>query len=365
MKVIMTCGGTGGHIYPAISIADKIMQRYPGSEILFIGTKKGMENSLVPAAGYPIKGIDASGFDRRNLLKNFKTLSDFLKGEKEAKKIIEEFAPDAVIGTGGYVTGTVVLQASRMGIHTYIHEQNAVPGMTNKMLERLVDKVFISFKEAADSFKSKEKILLVGNPVRSGFVSRDRNAVREELGIDPSAFVVLCFGGSLGAEVLNKSVLSLIDDISGKGVKLLFVTGKRYYDEIKAEFDAVEADKSGVELIAYANNMPDLMSASDLIVSRAGAIAISEITVSGKPSVLVPSPNVTHNHQYWNARSLSDAGAALLIEEKQIAADADYFKKEVCALISDGERLAAMAEKSKELGNSGAADMIVDNIFTE
>ena len=147
--------------------------------------------------------------------------------------------------------------------------------------------------------------------------------------------------------------------------KTRVLTFKEYYDEIKAEFDAVEADKSGVELIAYANNMPDLMSASDLIVSRAGAIAISEITVSGKPSVLVPSPNVTHNHQYWNARSLSDAGAALLIEEKQIAADADYFKKEVCALIYDAERLAAMAEKSKELGNSGAADMIVDNIFTE
>ena len=218
MKVIMTCGGTGGHIYPAIAIADKIKEHNPDAEILFIGTKKGMENRLVPQAGYEIKGIDASGIDRKHLLRNFKTAINYIKGGNEASEIIREFGPGTVIGTGGYVTGSVIKKAKALGIPCYIHEQNAFPGVANKALESSVEKVFISFPEAASYFKDKSKIVLSGNPIRAGFINHPKT-------LHGKKCVLVC-GGSLGAEMINRAAIEMIR--RGEDFNIIFVSQLLY-----------------------------------------------------------------------------------------------------------------------------------------
>ena len=364
MKAILSCAGTGGHIYPAIAIADQIRRMEPDADILFIGTKHGMENRLVPNAGYAIRGIDASGFNRKNMLKNFKTALDLALGSQETTAILKEFRPDVVIGTGGYVTGTVVRKAAKMGIPCYIHEQNVVPGMANKLLEKYVQKVFISFEGSRDHFQDKDKLVLSGNPIRRDFLSVDVEGAREKLGLSHDDFMILITGGSLGAEVPNMASLELIRQLAQdpKGAKIFFVTGKRYYDEIAAEVGKIAGAEKFVKVIDYADNMPDLMSAADLIVSRAGAIALSEITASGKPSVLIPSPNVTNNHQYYNAKSLADAGAAILIEETQLQDSYQPFVDAVKKLIADREGLHRMVMASAQLGRTDAVDIIYKSI---
>ena len=362
MKAVLSCGGTGGHIYPAIAIADKIRERQPDAEILFIGTKAGMENRLVPAAGYEIIGIDAKGIDRKNLLRNFETVVTYFEGSHEVKRILREFAPDAVIGTGGYVTGSVITQAHRLGIKCYIHEQNAVPGVANRVLSGIADKVFISFSGTEGDFRHPERVILTGNPVRKGFSDLDRKACRGSLGIGDDETMILVFGGSLGAEVINREAIGLIDEINGQGVKLYFVTGKRYYDEIRGQIEAKSKDLSFLSLIAYADNMPELMCASDIVVSRAGAIAVSEMTVCGKPGILIPSPNVTNNHQYHNAKAIADAGAAVLLQEKDLPEGGNVLAREILKLAEDKQRLELMAENSKKLGRTDAADIIYDNL---
>ena len=282
MRFVLSCGGTGGHIYPAIAIADKIREKDPQAEILFIGTKKGMENRLVPAAGYEIKGIEARGFDRKNVLNNLKTVQTYLEGSQEVYRILRDYAPDVAIGTGGYVTGSVIAVAHRLGIKTYIHEQNALPGIANKFLSGFVDKVFVSFDGTQNAFRHPERVILTGNPIRSGFTALDRKKCREKLGLMDSDIMVLMFGGSLGAEVLNREALGLASKIEGTNVKLYFVTGKRYYSDVCEKLEDM-ALPAGLILMAYADNMPELMSASDLVVSRAGAIAVSEICACGRP----------------------------------------------------------------------------------
>ncbi len=350
MKVIMTCGGTGGHIYPAIAIADKIKEKQPDAEVLFIGTKKGMENRLVPAAGYEIKGIDASGIDRHHLLNNIKTAKDFIHGGHEADQIIKEFKPDLVIGTGGYVTGTVVKHGAHFGARCFIHEQNAYPGVANRVLESSCEKVFISFPQAAEHFKDKSKIVLTGNPIRAEFLSQEN--------IQHWTKTVLVCGGSLGAEMINKAALEMIK--RNPDYTIIFVTGKRYFDEIKSVLPNVPEN---VRLIDYENNMPERMHEADLIVSRSGAITLSEILASGKPAIFIPSPNVTANHQYHNAKSVADENAAVLIEESQLAGNIGLLADEVDRLLADETKLSVMAENAKRTAKLDAADIIYDNIF--
>lgn len=364
MKAILSCAGTGGHIYPAIAIADQIRRMEPDADILFVGTKHGMENRLVPNAGYRIRGIDASGFNRKNMLKNVKTAIDLARGSRETTEILNEFRPDVVIGTGGYVTGTVVRKAAKMGIPCFIHEQNVVPGMANKLLEKYVKNVFISFEGSREHFKEPDKLVLSGNPIRRDFLSVDKDGARQKLGIADDDFVVLITGGSLGAEVPNMASLELIRTLAKdpKDAKIFFVTGKRYYDEIAAKAGEIAGAEKFARIIDYADNMPDLMSAADLIVSRAGAIALSEITASGKPSILIPSPNVTNNHQYYNAKSLADAGAAILIEETQLQDSYAPFVDAVTKLMADRSALNRMVLASAQLGRTDAVDIIYKTI---
>ncbi len=359
MRVILSCAGTGGHIYPAIAIADKIKERHPEAEILFIGTKTGMENRLVPAAGYDIKGIDSKGFDRKNLLKNFETLSALNRGSREAARIIKEFAPDAVIGTGGYVTVPVIESAHRHGFRTYIHEQNAFPGVANKLLSRVADKVFVSFKGTEKVFRHPDRAVLTGNPVRSDFMSLGREECRRKLGIAEGETMILVFGGSLGAEMINRAALEFVGVNELSGIRLFVVTGKRYYEDMVSEL-AKKKNADYVTLLAYADNMPELMCASDLIASRSGAIAVAEITACGKPSVLVPSPNVTNNHQYYNAKAVADEGAAVLLEEKYLKENPSALAEELLSLLARPESMASMAEAARKAGTLDAAERIAE-----
>ncbi len=364
MKVIMSCAGTGGHIYPAIAIADKIRRMKPEAEILFVGTKQGMEQKLIVGAGYDIKGIDASGFDRKNLLKNFKTVFDIYSGGKQSEEIIREFKPDLVIGTGGYVTGIFLRKASKMGVRCFIHEQNAIPGVANKMLQNYVEKIFISFEESRNYFDSKDKLVLSGNPIRKEFLIEDVQDARAKLGLEPSDFMLLATGGSLGAALLNDAIIDLVKALADapRGVKLYFVSGKRYYDEVREKLSVVADAKDFVQLIDYAENMPTLMCAADLVISRAGGSAVSEIVACGKPSVLVPSPNVTNNHQHHNAKAVADASAAVMIEEDAIRGDLRIFTSAIMQLILNRERLNLMAQSAKNIGIFNAVDIIYEHI---
>ena len=365
MKVILSCGGTGGHIYPAVAIADRIKKSLPDAEILFIGTKNGMENRIVPAAGYEIRGIDASGINRRHPLENIKTIKNLVQGGHDAAHIIKEFGPDLVIGTGGYVTGTVLMKAHEAGIRCFIQEQNAVPGVTNRMLEGWAEKIFLSFESSKKNFRHPEKCVVAGNPIRADFSGLDRSECRKGLCREDETLILIT-GGSLGAKVLNEAALRLIDESAGKGIKLIFVTGRRYYKEISEEMAKRPAElKANVKLVDYADNMPVLMTAADLVISRAGAIAVSELLACKKPSVLVPSPNVTNNHQYWNAKAVADKGAAVLIEEKRITEDMSVLAQEVLALAASPKRLADMSAAAAAAAKTDAADRIFEELGIE
>lgn len=362
MKVIMTGGGTGGHIYPAIAIADKIKREHPEAEILFVGTQRGMEKDLVPKNGYPIKFITVSGFHRKQIWKNVGTARDLMKGLMEAKKILKEFQPDLVIGTGGYVCGPVVRTAHKLGIPCYVHEQNAFPGMTNKMLEAHVNKVFLSFEEAGAYFKQPEKHVVVGNPIRGNFFTGENQVFREKLGIAEDEFAVLCFGGSLGAEKINNVMMDAIHTFNGvKGIKLFFGTGKRYYETIcKTLEESGLKLEDNVKVMPYIDNMNEYLNACDVVISRAGALTISEITACGKASILIPSPNVTGNHQYHNAKVVADKGGAILIEEKELTSD--KVVKVLLSLKNDPQALKKMSQASKETGRTDSADIIYEHL---
>ena len=364
MRVIMTGGGTGGHIYPAIAIADKIVERAHDSEVLFVGTTHGLEKELVPKAGYPIEFVTVRGIDRKHPLNNIKVFMDYNKGKSQAKKIIEEFEPDIVIGTGGYASGPVVEVAAKMGVPCYIHEQNAFPGVTNKMLEKSVKKVFLGFAEAGEYFKQKRKHVVTGNPVRAEFFTADRAESRKKLGIKDGQFMLLAFGGSQGAGRINKAMIDIIKMYNGiDEVQVFFATGKAYYAAINAELEDSEIVPAGnIHILEYIQDMQDYLSACDLVISRSGALSVSEIAVCGVPSVLIPSPNVTGDHQTFNAKTISDKGGAVLLEESRL--DGKTLFGEIESLRKDPDKLSRMAEATKGCAPVDATDIIYYGLIT-
>ena len=358
MKVIMTGGGTGGHIYPAIAIADEIKSRHPEAEIIFVGTERGMEKDIVPKAGYPIRFITVSGFDRKNPLKLVKTLRDLEHGLHEAKEIIKEFKPNLVIGTGGYVCGPVMKTAASMGIKTYIHEQNAFPGLTNKLLSRRAERVFVAFEDAKKYFKTKKEPITVGNPVRHAFTEVDRQAARAALGVKEDEFMVLSFGGSLGAQRINDEMTVAVERLRDRaGLRIFFVTGKRYYSTI---IENADKTNTRVTYLQYIDDMPKYLNACDLAITRSGALTVSEITACGRASVMIPSPYVTNNHQYYNAKVVSDRGGAVLIEEKDLTNG--EVADEIDQLMNDRQALEKMEKASSTLGTVTSAGQICDII---
>ncbi len=357
MRVVFSGGGTAGHINPALSIAKKILEKEPKSEILFVGTPGGMENRLVEKAGFPIRHVDVKGFQRKFTLQNLKVAYLAATGVGKAKKILREFRPDVVIGTGGYVSWPVLRAAAKMKIPTLIHEQNALAGLTTRKLSSVVDSVCISFEKNLEQLPcKKEKISLTGNPVDPLITTISRERSRSALGI--SAPFLLSFGGSLGAGAINQCAFLLAKNFSSK--KPVFHThafGKREYESYMAQDTENKICRFGnVKFEEYIYDMPRQLAAADLVICRAGAITLAELSLMGKPAILIPSPNVTDNHQYKNARVFEEAGAAILIEEKDLTPE--RLEKEVAALLFDPARLAEMGKKMKTLAHGGADEAI-------
>ncbi|MCX7746966.1 MAG: undecaprenyldiphospho-muramoylpentapeptide beta-N-acetylglucosaminyltransferase [Clostridia bacterium] len=359
MKVIIAGGGTAGHINPGIAIAKYIKDKNKEAEILFIGTQKGLETRLVPREGFELQLIKVRGFKRKVSADTFVAFKELFQGLYEARKILKSFKPDIVIGTGGYVCGPVLFNASMMKIPTLVHEQNAYPGITNRILARYVDRVAISFKESERFFKSAKKIKLTGNPIRSEILSIDKKAARKTLKLEGSQKLVVIFGGSRGAERINKAVTDMILRFhQPQDFNIIFATGESMYQNVMEKLKA--AGNKSVEVVPYIYDMGTVMAAADLAVCRAGAITISELTALGIPSVIIPSPYVTANHQEHNARSLEKFGAASVILEKNLNGDVLY--REIKELIIDKERLINMSEHSKKIGKRNAVESIYDMV---
>ncbi|RKP55271.1 undecaprenyldiphospho-muramoylpentapeptide beta-N-acetylglucosaminyltransferase [Cohnella endophytica] len=363
MRVVLTGGGTGGHIYPALAIGREITERQPDSSTLYIGTSRGLESRIVPEQGIPFEAVEITGFRRSLSWENVRTVMRFYQGVRRSKQLLKKFKPDVVVGTGGYVCGPVVYAASKLGIPTLIHEQNVVPGLTNKFLSRYVDGVAVSFAESVPFFNKCNDVEYTGNPTATRVSNADRDKGFASLGLLPGTPFILAVGGSGGARALNEAVIQAAP-LLGKlpGTHLVFVTGERFYKDVEAEIKRRLPEASGrVHVIPYIKNMPDVLAASSLFVGRAGASFLAEVTSLGIPSILIPSPNVTNNHQEANARSLADAGAAIMILEKHLTGEALH--RDISAIMSDSERRKQMARASKGLGMPRSASSIYEQIL--
>ncbi|WP_147802407.1 undecaprenyldiphospho-muramoylpentapeptide beta-N-acetylglucosaminyltransferase [Alkalicoccus halolimnae] len=318
MKVLVSGGGTGGHIYPALALI-RHLEREENAEFLYIGTEKGLEASIVPKAGVPFKSVHITGFRRKISFENVKTIARFVKATRTAKKYISDFNPDVVIGTGGYVCGPVVFAAARAGIPTIVHEQNSVPGLTNKFLSKYVDKVAVSFEEAAQYFP-KDKVVFTGNPRASEVAEhKSDHSSLAALGLSENKPTVLIVGGSRGAKPINEAVMAAFQDWKEESFQVVYVTGEVHYEEIADKMAGVSSNN--IKTVSYIDDMPALLKEVHLVIARAGATTLAEITALGLPSILVPSPHVTNNHQFKNASALVDKGAAILLEENELTAE--------------------------------------------
>jgi len=369
MKILFAAGGTGGHINPALAIAGTIKARHPETEILFAGTPWGMEARFVPAANFDFAPIKVRGIERGfslNAIKgNFKTLKYLLTSGKRAREIIKGFKPDIVIGTGGYVSGPIVRAAAKMGIKTLIHEQNAFPGVTTKLLSRDVDVILLAFKEAERHIKTKARIIEVGNPVREEFLYLKKDECRKKLGLDPNKTVILSCGGSLGAKAINLAICDVIKWHYKKD-KIQHIHATGHFgslwmpDKLREEGIDFENDEN-LRIMEYINNMPEYLAACDLIITRSGAITLSEIEAQGKAAILIPSPNVTENHQYHNAMVLQRAGAGVVIEEKDLSG------KKLCdtieSLTKNPDKLALMGKCAANKAKADANSLIYNEVM--
>ncbi|MCD7033891.1 undecaprenyldiphospho-muramoylpentapeptide beta-N-acetylglucosaminyltransferase [Metabacillus sp. GX 13764] len=356
MKIAVSGGGTGGHIYPALALINEIKKQNPEAEFLYIGTEAGLEKNIVTRSGIPFKSIEITGFRRKLSFENAKTVMRFLKGVKDSKRYLKDFKPDAVIGTGGYVCGPVVYAASKLGIPTAIHEQNSLPGLTNKFLSRYVNKVAVCFEEAKAHFPS-QKVVMTGNPRASEVAALAAGKGKAALGLSPGIKTVLIFGGSRGAKAINEAVLDMLPAFKGKNYQVLYVTGEVHYEAVMAEVNKT-GNPDNVHIKPFIHNMPEVLGSIDLIVGRAGATSLAEITALGLPSILIPSPYVTANHQEVNARSLSDHGAAVLLLEKEL--NGNVLLKEIDGIMEEQGRLFEMSAASKKLGMPDAATRLYD-----
>ena len=353
MKVLFTGGGTAGHINPALAAAGYLKQKEPDAEILYVGNKGGMEERLVGNAGYPIRTVTISGFQRKltpkNLVRNAQTVVRMFTASAEAKKILRDFAPDVCVGTGGYVSGPVIREAAKLGIPCVIHESNAYPGVTTKMLAKSVKTVMLAVPDAKKYFDPSVNCTVTGNPVRGEVLAAEREASRKALGLDERP-VVLSFGGSLGASALNRAAAYMLAE-SAKGQKYQHIHGygqhdEKFLEEVRTLGLNLKANPQ-IRLLEYIDNMPQCLSAADLVIGRAGAMTLSEIEAKAKASILIPSPNVAENHQFHNAMALVRRGAAEIIEEKDLTGEALW--KKVSKILSDPARLASLGENAGKM----------------
>ncbi|MBO5324126.1 MAG: undecaprenyldiphospho-muramoylpentapeptide beta-N-acetylglucosaminyltransferase [Oscillospiraceae bacterium] len=348
MNVIFTCGGTGGHINPAIAVANAWREKHPDSKILFIGAKGHMEEQLVPKAGFELKCLEVSGMVRgksfKAITKNIKTVYQTAKAVSQCKKIIKEFKADLIMGTGGYACFPALMAGSQMGIPTCVHESNAMPGLTTRMLSDKVDTVMVAFEESIKRYKNPKKIVTVGMPVRREFIFSDKAAARKELGLGDGPVVVSAFG-SLGAKAMNEAMVQVfrMEKEEGYPFHHIHATGKFGWEWMPEKVAAAGVDLSktdSIDMREYIYNMPTVMAAADVFISRAGASSCNEIAACGTPCILIPSPNVTDNHQEKNARVLESQGGAVVVLEKECTANGLYDR--IKALLANPERRDAM-----------------------
>lgn len=352
MRVIISAGGTGGHIYPALAIINKIKEKEPDSEFLYIGTHNRMEKDIVPAKGIPFKSIEMYGFSKK-IFRNIKTVKCLFKAFKQCKKMIKEFNPDIVIGVGGYVTVPVIVSAKKLGYKTFLHEQNSLPGKSNKFLSKYCDLVGVSFESSLDKFPSG-KAIVTGNPCSEDALKAPV-LLKSTLGLSATKKLVLIVMGSLGAGRVSKYLESELQKFEGKDYEVLFVTGKGSYDEVMKH-----SYPKNVKIIPFYEGLTSVMKKTDVMVSRAGASTLSELIALEVPSILIPSPYVANNHQYLNALDLVNQNAALMIEEKNLE-DGVLFKK-VDELINNEEEMKNIKGNLKKMQVKDSATVIYDNL---
>lgn len=361
MRVLLTGGGTGGHIYPALAIARECERQMREAEFLYVGTKRGLESKIVPEAGLPFQTIDVQGFRRKWSWDNVRTVQKFVQALQRSKQLIKQFKPDVVVGTGGYVCGPVVYAAHRSGIPTLIHEQNVIPGLTNKFLARYADVVATSFSRSARYFKQRDNLVHCGNPRASEVVLADQRSGRVSLNIaeNDGKPIVLIVGGSRGARPINEAVMQIMPRILEQDAfYVVYVTGEVHYEEVSQKLRGLS---SGTLIVKpYIYNMPEVLAASSLVVNRAGASTLAEMTALGLPSILIPSPYVTNNHQEINARWLEEQGAARVILEKELSADALW--QNIQRIMENGVVREKMRQSALQLGEPQAGERIVEQL---
>ena len=364
MKFLFTCGGTAGHINPALAIAQRIRELMPDAEILFVGAEGNMETELVPHEGFPITTVRITNIQRSlkpdKILHNLKTAGNVVTSISAAKKIIKDFKPDAAIGTGGYVCYPVLRAANSLGVPTAIHESNAIPGLTTKMLQDKVDKIYVGFEESRSHYKKQDKVDVTGTPVRVGFVAKSKEAAKEKLGLPADKPLVVSVWGSLGATFMNEIMVEFIERAVQKpSFGLIHSAGKRGYSAMKqklADDGCFDYSEKGMDIREYIYNMPTVMAAADLVLCRSGASTLSELTLLGKPAILVPSPNVTNNHQEKNARVLEKAGGARVLVEGEFSADS--LLGIVSELLNSPSELERWSQNMRSLYVGNTADRI-------
>ena len=363
MKAIIAAAGTGGHINPALAIANKIKQEEPNSEIIFVGTDRGLENDLIPRAGYDLKRIEAYGFNRKISLDNVKKMYKTFKSIGQAKKIIQDFKPDIMIGTGGYICLPVALAASKLNVPIVLHESNAFPGVAIKMLSKKASAILVEFEDAKKRIKNAENVVVVGNPSKVkeiSFTNRQKEKILKEIGLtDIEKPIVLVFGGSQGAQKINESFINIISKKVNEKYQIIWATGPNQYEIIKTKLQNLNINIDNipnVKILPYIYNMEEVMNCVDLVVSRSGAMTITEISIVGKPSIFIPFPYATENHQEYNAKVLEKVGAAKIILDADL--DFNILNSTINEIISDKEKMCRMSENAHAVEIKNVEDKI-------
>ena len=358
MKYLISGGGTGGHIFPALSIANRLKEVNPSTEILFVGAEGRMEMERVPAAGYNIVGLKVEGLDRKNIFRNIKVVWNLLRSMAKVRGIIKDFKPDVAVGVGGYASGAALKVAQQMGIPVVLQEQNSFAGVTNKMLAKGAEKICVAYT-SMERFFPAEKIILTGNPVRQNLLAEiNKQEAYECFGLNPNKPTLMVMGGSLGARTINQAMIAGLERLKASGIQVIWQTGRIYYQDALKAYEPYRCDE--IKVTDFLSRMDYAYAVSDLVVSRAGASSISELSLLGKPSILVPSPNVAEDHQTHNARALSDKGAAILVRDVEAV---DTLVDIALETIASKEKLQSLSDNVLKLAYPNSAEKIVDEIL--
>ena len=366
MKVVIAAAGTGGHINPGIAIANKIKKENKNAQITFIGTSRGLENDLVPRAGYKLKQIEAYGINRKISLQNFKNMIKTLQSFKTAKKIIKEIKPDLVIGTGGYICGPTILAAKKYKIPTMLHESNAFPGMSVKLLANKVDTVLVGFEDAKTRLTRAKKVVVTGTPSKIKKVQltkQQQEEVKKQYDIKNNLPIVLIFGGSQGAKSINNALIDIIQNKLNTNYQIIWAVGQKQYDIVRETLKSIGLNINNIDntkIVPYIYNMEDVMNLADLIIARSGAMTITEVAKVGKPAIFIPFPFATENHQEYNAKVLQNVGAAKIILDKDL--NKDVLNNEILEIINDSEKMKKMGKNAEKIDINDVEERIYKEI---